>query len=202
MILSDRDIRQLAASKDIIIEPFDDKALGSNSYDVHLGANLMTYAAVSGNWLQRAWRRLTFQSCELDAKKNNPVRTIRIGPKGFVLKPGVLYLGVTQEYTETKKHVPFLDGKSSIGRLGIWIHCTAGRGDVGFSNHWTLEIAVVHPVRVYAGMPIGQLIYMVMQTEPEVSYAEKTSAKYNEVAAQSDPWPTPSYMYRNFVDSK
>jgi dCTP deaminase len=69
----------------------------------------------------------------LDAKRHNPVQHLEIGDEGFVLQPGTLYLGVTEEYTETHNSVPFLEGKSSIGRLGIDIHATAGKGDVGFS---------------------------------------------------------------------
>ena len=84
---------------------------------------------------------------------------LEIPDEGMILLPHRFYLGVTQEYTETHSHVPFLEGKSSIGRLGIDIHATAGKGDIGFCNTWTLEISVKQPVRVYAGMPIGQLIY-------------------------------------------
>jgi dCTP deaminase len=104
-----------------------------------------------------------------------------------------LYLGVTQEYTETHQHVPFLEGKSSVGRLGIDIHATAGKGDVGFCNHWTLEISVVHPVRVYAGMPIGQLIFFGVEGEVLNPYNRKPSAKYNG----RDPRPMESMMWRN-----
>ena len=87
--------------------------------------------------------------------------------------------GSTLEYTETRQYVPFLEGKSSVGRLGIDIHATAGRG-WGFCNHWTLEISVCQPVRVYAGMPIGQLIYFKVDGNVEVDYASKSSAKYNQ----------------------
>ena len=108
------------------------------------------------------------------------------------MNPGKTYLGSTQEYTETRKYVPFLEGKSSVGRLGIDIHATAGKGDVGFCNHWTLEISVSQPVRVYAGMPIGQLIYFKVDGEVE-DYASKSSAKYN----QRTPKPVESMMWKN-----
>ncbi|MCL8000562.1 dCTP deaminase, partial [Brucella sp. 21LCYQ03] len=121
----------------IIIEPFDRACLGTNSYDVHLGKYLATY-----------------RDRVLDAKKHNEIYHFEIQEGGFVLQPNTLYLGVTLEYTETHKHVPFLEGKSSTGRLGIDIHATAGKGDVGFCNTWTLEISVAQPVRIYAGMPI------------------------------------------------
>ena len=110
-----------------------------------------------------------------------------------MLLPGKTYLGSTLEYTETRSFVPFLEGKSSVGRLGIDIHATAGKGDVGFCNHWTLEISVSQPVRVYAGMPIGQLIYFKVEGEVEVDYQSKSSAKYN----QRTPKPMESMMWKN-----
>ena len=102
-------------------------------------------------------------------------------------------MGVTQEYTETMKHVPFLEGKSSTGRLGIVIHATAGKGDVGFQGTWTLEISCLKPVRVYAGMPIGQLIYFTVSSTPLTPYNKKQNAKYNGQGAE----PVESKMYRN-----
>jgi len=178
VILSDRLIRAAMTRGEIIIEPFDEKALGTNSYDVHLGATLMTYARTPQG---------------IDCKTENRIMRHKIDLGGFVLHPNTLYLGSTVEYTETHKHVPFLDGKSSIGRLGITIHCTAGRGDVGFCNHWTLEIHVIEPVRVYAGMPIGQLIYFETG-DVDVPYGKKPGAKYTERCAE----PQPSQMWRNF----
>src|SRR4028118_2234825 len=142
MILSDKRILEEIHRATIKIEPFKRESLGTNSYDVHLGQHLAVYA-----------------DRELDAKKHNTIEHFEIPPEGYVLQPGVLYLGVTQEYTETHAHVPFLEGKSSTGRLGIDIHATAGKGDIGFCNAWTLEISVSMPVRVYYGMPVGQLIY-------------------------------------------
>jgi dCTP deaminase len=160
----------------IIIEPFDPAKLGSNSYDVHLSKYLAVY-----------------ESRELDAKKHNTIREIVIPPEGFVLHPGIIYLGVTEEYTETHNHVPFLEGKSSTGRLGIDIHATAGKGDVGFCNTWTMEISVIQPVRIYAGMPIGQLIYFGVDGEVKNLYNKKESAKY----AGRTQKPVESMMWKN-----
>lgn len=102
-------------------------------------------------------------------------------------------MGVTEEYTETHAHVPFLEGKSSIGRLGIDIHATAGKGDVGFCNAWTLEISCVLPVIVYAGMPIGQLIYFAVDGAIENYYHSKKNAKYNQRSIK----PVASQMWKN-----
>jgi dCTP deaminase len=116
-----------------------------------------------------------------------------IGDEGFVIQPGELYLGVTIEYTETYCAVPFLEGKSSVGRLGIDIHATAGKGDVGFCNTWTLEISCVKPVRIYAGMPIGQLIYFTVNGEIRNLYHSKQGAKY----ATRTVRPVESMMWKN-----
>lgn len=176
MILTDSNILTAIEDGSIVIDPYDRDCLGSNSYDVHLGKNLATY-----------------KERVLDAKAHNEILHFEIPPEGFVLEPGINYLGITQEYTETHTTVPFLEGKSSVGRLGIDIHATAGKGDVGFTNHWTLEISVKQPVRVYAGMPIGQLIYFRVEGEVLTPYGEKTSAKYNQ---RSDR-PQESMMWKN-----
>jgi dCTP deaminase len=176
MILSDQSISDAIESRDIVIEPYDRECLGTNSYDVHLSPHLACYVDEV-----------------IDAKKHNQVEHFEISPSGIVLNPGKTYLGSTLEYTETRRFVPFLEGKSSVGRLGIDIHATAGKGDVGFCNHWTLEISVSQPVRVYAGMPIGQLIYFGVEGDVEVDYQAKSSAKYN----QRSPRPVESMMWKN-----
>lgn len=176
MILSDKRILEEINLGNIVIEPFDRRYLGTNSYDVHLGKYLATY-----------------KNRELDAYIHNEIDHFEIPEEGFVLQPGTLYLGVTHEYTETHKHVPFLEGKSSTGRLGIDIHATAGKGDVGFCNTWTLEISCSQPVRIYAGMPIGQLIYFVVEGEIETFYNKKTDAKYTSRTVK----PVESMMWKN-----
>ena len=176
MILSDKRILEEIDKKTIIIKPYDREKLGSNSYDVHLGGSLATY-----------------KDKILDAKKHNEVDHFEIPEEGFVLEPNLLYLGVTLEYTETHAHVPFLEGKSSTGRLGIDIHATAGKGDIGFCGHWTLEISCKIPVRIYAGMPIGQLIYFPLEGDVEVSYDSKKNAKYSNQPNR----PVESMMWKN-----
>lgn len=176
MILTDQKILANIKSKRIVIEPFIESCLGSNSYDVHLGDSLATY-----------------KTMVLDSKAHNEIEHFKIPPEGIVLMPQYFYLGVTQEYTETHDHVPFLEGKSSVGRLGIDIHATAGKGDIGFCNYWTLEISVKMPVRVYAGMPIGQLIFFQVEGEVITPYSQKTSAKYNG----REPRPRESMMFKN-----
>ncbi|MEZ0390833.1 MAG: dCTP deaminase [Pseudobdellovibrionaceae bacterium] len=176
MILTDQEILKLMEKGSIKVEPFRRESLGSNSYDVHLGKTLACYTDKT-----------------LDARQHNKIETFEIPPEGYVLQPHVFYLGVTEEYTETLEHVPFLEGKSSVGRLGIDIHATAGKGDIGFCNHWTLEISVKQPVRVYAGMPVGQLIYFEVRGELLTPYNLKASAKYNQRATI----PVESMMWKN-----
>jgi dCTP deaminase len=176
MILSDKQILEEIEKGNILIEPFKPECLGSNSYDVHLGRYLATY-----------------KDRVLDAKSHNTIEHFEIPPEGFVLQTDTLYLGVIEEYTETHAHVPFLEGKSSTGRLGIDIHATAGKGDVGFCNTWTLEITATQPVRIYAGMPIGQLIYFLVQGEILNPYNSKLGAKYNERSIR----PVESMMWKN-----
>ena len=176
MILSDKKIKEAIASGEIVVDPFRPECLGTNSYDVHLSKYLAVY-----------------KNRELDARKHNTINEIIIPEEGYVIQPGILYLGVTEEYTETHNSVPFLEGKSSIGRLGIDIHATAGKGDVGFCNTWTLEISCVQPVRIYAGMPIGQLIYFKVEGEIENYYNKKKNAKYNSRTIK----PVESMMWKN-----
>jgi dCTP deaminase len=176
MILSDTRILEEIEKGTIKIVPYNREDLGSNSYDVHLGKDLARYV-----------------DKELDAKKHNRIEHFEIPDEGYVLQPHEFYLGVTQEYTETHAHVPFLEGKSSTGRLGIDIHATAGKGDVGFCGNWTLEISVKQPVRVYKGMPIGQLIYFPVDGEIEVKYNEKKNAKYSGQINK----PVESMMWKN-----
>lgn len=176
MILSDKKILQSIEEGQIIIEPFRASCLGTNSYDVHLG-----------KWLA------VYKDRVLDARKHNEIEHFEIPEDGYVLHPGTLYLGVTEEYTETHNSVPFLEGKSSVGRLGIDIHATAGKGDVGFCNTWTLEISCTQPVRIYRGMPIGQLIYFMVEGDIQNYYNKKQNAKYNQRTEK----PVESMMWKN-----
>ncbi len=176
MILTDKRILEEMDKGTIKIEPYNRADLGSNSYDVHLGKTLAVYV-----------------DDVLDAKKHNKIEYFDIPDDGYVLEPHKFYLGVTLEYTETHAHVPFLEGKSSTGRLGIDIHATAGKGDVGFCGNWTLEISCKQPVRVYHGMPIGQLIYFPVEGEIEVKYNQKSNAKYSGQPNK----PVESMMWKN-----
>lgn len=152
---------------DIVIEPFDPTCIGPNSYDVHLGDKLVVYTEVI-----------------LDPKKENRTTVIPIPEKGYILQPGILYLASTVEYTENPFHVPGYDGRSSLGRLGVFSHATAGFGDIGFIGRWTLEISVVQPVRVYAGMKIGQLFWHCPEGEITKRYTGKYQGSEDVMASK------------------
>ena len=171
MILSGPEIlRRLG--KDIFIEPFDARRLNPNSYNLCLHDEMLVYTEVP-----------------LDMKRDNPSRRIRIPPEGLVLEPGRLYLGRTVERTRTENLVPMLEGRSSIGRLGIFVHVTAGFGDVGFSGFWTLEIHCIQPVRVYSGVEVCQIYYHTLEGE----YGSYAGGKY-----QNNDDVQTSRLFRDF----
>jgi len=141
MILSGEEIRKNLGNN-IEIDPFRDDHLNSNSYDLTLHNELMIYEEVV-----------------LDMKKPNRVRRREIPDEGIVLSPNQLYLGRTAEHTTTHNLVPMIQGRSSVGRLGLFVSVTTGFGDAGFSGFWTLSIFAVQPVRVYPGVPICQIFF-------------------------------------------
>lgn len=211
MILSDSRILEEMEKGTIKIEPFDRNALGSNSYDCSLSKHLAIYkpstelnSKIHFEWVEHLVKnRLTASDTSgaiheaskitLDAKKHNQVLHFDIPDSGLILYPGILYLGSTVEYTETHAHVPFIEGKSSMGRLGVDIHATAGKGDVGFCGHWTLEISVKQPVKLYAGMPVAQLIYFPVEGHVINPYNKKAGAKYSGQHGK----PVESMMWKN-----
>lgn len=109
--------------------------------------------------LQQAIGHTVDRMLSLDMAKEEPTVELKIPPEGLTVFPGILYLGHTEEWTETPHHVPCVEGRSSVGRLGLSVHVTAGFGDRNFRGDWTLELSVVQPVRVYAGVKICQIFY-------------------------------------------
>lgn len=170
MILGNEKILE-ELGKNIVIEPYDEKCLNPNSYNLHLYPKLKVYDVPmkynfpkgSGNILHEMIpESITFMN-PLDMKADNPTHEIIIPEDGLTLYPGILYLGMTNEFTATDKYLPMLEGRSSIGRLGINIHATAGFGDVGFKGRWTLEISCVQPVKIYPNIEICQIYYQEVE---------------------------------------
>lgn len=156
MILSGSEIRA-QLGRNIRIEPYSEDQLNPNSYNLTLHDELLVYEEII-----------------LDMKRPNRFRRITIPEEGFVLQPNQLYLGRTIEHTETHNLVPMLEGRSSIGRLGLFVHVTAGFGDVGFCGYWTLEMFAVQPVRIYPGVQVCQIFYHSIEGE----VTEYKSSKY------------------------
>jgi dCTP deaminase len=173
MILSGREIER-HMGKEIVIEPYDPQRLNPNSYNLTLHNKLLAY-----------------DNTVLDMKHPNPAHEITIPDEGLLLEPGRLYLGRTREFTKTDCFVPMLEGRSSTGRLGLFIHVTAGFGDVGFSGYWTLEIFCIQPIRIYPGAEICQIYYHSILGD----YDLYSSGKY-----QNNTDIQPSMMYLDFKE--
>jgi len=175
MILSGLEIKK-RLNKEIFIEPYEEDQLNTNSYNLRLHNELLVY-----------------ENEILDMKTPNPVRSLTIPPEGLLMESGKLYLGRTIEYTRTDNCVPMLEGRSSIGRLGLFIHVTAGFGDVGFAGYWTLEMFCIKPIRIYAGVEIGQIFYHTIEGD----YVKYESNKY-----QNNTGVQPSMLYKDFEKEK
>jgi len=156
MILSGKEIIQ-RKGKDIVIDPFNENQVNPNSYNLRLHNELVVY-----------------DNPVLDMKEDNPATKIMIPEDGLLLESKKLYLGRTMEYTETNNLVPMLEGRSSVGRLGLFVHIRAGFGDVGFKGYWTLEIFCVQPIKIYPSIEICQIFYHSVEGD----YTPYQSGKY------------------------
>jgi deoxycytidine triphosphate deaminase len=142
MILTGQAIESEVETGNIIIDPFDPVNVNPNSYNFRLGRKLRIYT-----------------SFPLDPKKINPFEDLVIPPAGFILQPHRLYLGCTEEVMGSTQYVPTYSARSSVARLGLFINLSAALGDIGFVGQWTLQLVAVHPLRVYQGMKIGQIMW-------------------------------------------
>lgn len=157
MILTGQEIIKQQEKGSIKIYPFDQNRVNPNSYNVSLSDKIMIYDR--GNLL--------------DMKKDNPVKEFIIPKTGIVLKPGILYLGRTVEYTESHEYAPMLEGRSSLGRLGLSMHITAGFGDIGFCGKWTLEMTVVEPLKIYPFIECCHLYFHKVIGNKDIKYNGK-----------------------------
>ncbi len=204
----------------IVIKPFFEECLGSNSYDLHLAPvlkiykntiptgmkSIIKYDSNRQDYSMRDWFETAYDYEEfvlrpvsfdirnpkylLDPAKKNETIEIKIPETGAILNPSIGYLGSTVEYTETFNLFPYIDGKSSIGRNFILNHHTAGRGDDGFCGNWTLEIHTVYPTVVYPGMRIGQ-IYYEQFTGKRKPYHKNTASHYRDQSGATAAAPVP-----------
>ncbi len=171
MILSGKEILK-HMGEDIVIEPFSEERINPNSYNLTLFNELLVY-----------------KNETLDMKIPNETEKLIIPEEGLLLEPGKLYLGRTNEFTQTNKYVPMLEGRSSTGRLGLFIHVTAGFGDIGFAGYWTLEIFCVQPIKIYPNTEICQIYYHNIDGEYDL---------YNSGKYQNNNGIQPSLMYKDF----
>lgn len=144
MILTGKKIIEELEAKKITITPFDQLQIDTNSYNFRLGSQIKCYK----NQL-------------IDPKKDNETVTLELTEQGIVLEPNKIYLGHTVETMGSKHYVPIIRGRSSTGRIGLFIHITADLIDIGSINQWTLMMHAVQPVRVYPNMLIGQVTFWV-----------------------------------------
>ena len=142
MILTGSEIKKQVKQKKIHIKPFIEENINPNSYNFRLGNKLKIYT-----------KKI------LDPAVINKYKEITIPKKGYVLKPGQLYLGHTIEEMGSDYYVPTMQARSSLGRLGLYIYLNAGLGDIGFKRQWTLELHSIHKLKVYPGMKIGQMLF-------------------------------------------
>ncbi|MDR1479365.1 MAG: dCTP deaminase [Planctomycetaceae bacterium] len=173
MILSGLEILKEMENGNILIDPFDQKRVNPNSYNLRLYNELMIY-----------------KDPVLDMRTCPQTERLTISEDGIVLEPNRLYLGRTAEYTQTRNYVPMLEGRSSVGRLGLYVHVTAGFGDVGFAGFWTLEIQCIQPIRIYPFVEICQIYYHTIQG----NYDEYQNGKY-----QNNTGIQPSLLYKDFL---
>ena len=169
MILSGEEIA-CRQEQEIRIDPFDPARLNPNSYNLSLHHELLVYEEVV-----------------LDAASPNRYRRIEIPPEGLTLQPNQLYLGRTTERTESHGVVPMIQGRSSLGRLGLFINPGGSLGQSGYCGTWTLEMHCVQPVKIYPGIQICQIFFLQLQGDSD----EYVNGKY-----QNSCDIQPSLLYR------
>ena len=189
MVLSDRTIKAEIAAGRLVFDPYDESLVQPSSVDVRVDAAFRVFHNSRHPYIDV--RQQMDDLTELvTVKKGDP----------FVLHPGEFVLGQTLERVKIPNDlVARLEGKSSLGRLGLFIHSTAGFVDPGFEGNLTLELSNVAnlPITIYEGMPIGQISFMRMDAPVEHAYgAREAGSKY-----QGQTEPTASRFYLNFDDS-
>lgn len=174
MILSGQEVLRQVREGRILVTPFDETKINPVSLDLHLGDTVAVYDSFVSNTPPESiqdydgsnLRPAPIHADAMDSRKPASTRRYKINPeRGWVLNPGIGYLMHTLEKVGTDYYVPILDGKSSIGRLFVKIHETAGFGDPGFYGHYTLEVTSVFPIRVYPGMRFCQIRFQTIEGE-------------------------------------
>lgn len=214
MILTGPQIKYAREQGWLDISDWDEKRLNPNSYNLRLANELMiygqeySYKAIemdkNGNLTENFVEKSGIMRLKnLDMANDMPVATFSIPESGYLLEPGVLYLGRTMEYTKTNKFVPMLEGRSSIGRLGVSIHVTAGFGDIGFKGYWTLEITCVQPTIIYPEIEICQIYYHTIAPTCDIWVPDDNSPdikKYESGKYQNNTGIQKSMIWKEFPE--
>jgi len=143
----------------IDVSPYDESLVGPNSIDLRLHEDLLVYPAGHATICKQKPWEIREHVIDMHSDDHECIK-YKIDNYGIVLEPGVLYLGRTIETIGSNSFVPIVEGRSSVGRLGIHVHVTAGFCDIGFRGTITLEIHVVHRVRIYKDSPICQAYFL------------------------------------------
>ena len=208
-ILTGEAIKEEIRAGNIHISPYVKENVQPASIDLRLGSGVKLYSSQvdydpvmekrSGD-MQGSSVRAAIQGSSLEHHALNPAKPLAthnlvMDKNGFLLQPGFLYLMHTLEIVHTDKYVSVLDGKSSIGRLGVVVHLTAGYGDPGFSGQYTLEVTCVHPVILFPGMKIAQMRFHHMEGSPLMNYASK-----GHYVGEGALGAVPSMAYKQFEE--
>lgn len=182
MILSDSEISKAMSDGSVVVRPWRTGSIGPNSIDLHLSRHLFTYDDTLST---------KSQACGL--------RSL-IPDGGMTLLPGKIYLGSTVEWVSCGPYAPMLEGTSSADRLGLSVHSTAGVGDVGYAGHWTLELSVVEPLRVFGGEPVCQMILHEVRGRVVSPYHVRNTSSYSTTSGVLCPVCRPRVFFPLRVD--
>lgn len=152
-MLSGEEIKKRMKTGDILITPQDNIVINPNSVNLSLNKNIGYYTEPI-----------------LDLKKNNPIENMTIGENGLILYPDKIYVARSNEWTETKNLVPMMSGRSSLGRLGYHVHCSAGMGSIGYKGYWHMGVRPTIPIKIYENMKCCQIYYFTTEGEITNTY--------------------------------
>ena len=197
-MLTGQEILNLVNNGEIRITPFNEKQLNPNSYNLKIGDTISYYPSVLETFEKPFFEKednnkcipdimihRNFEDTYLDSKRDNYLKTVKIPEDGIILKPGILYLANTEETTYAGNLIPCLSGRSSFARLGMEIHRTAGFGDIGVDLQWTLEITVVHPLKIYPHQEICQIYFEKPDGDTNIKYNGKYQNSKGTIGSRS-----------------
>lgn len=183
----------------IVVEPFIEENVGPNSIDITLANKLLTYVECKihtdkngTNYVEKVIQPMGDNF--IDMAEDNKVYELEIPKNGLVLAPGILYLGSTNEKAGSDYFIPMYEGRSSMARLGIQSHISAGFGDIFFKSNWTLEITVVHPTKIYPNIRIGQVYFHEVCKTSRTELIELNKHYQGKYTDQTEAQKSKSYL--------